>query len=112
MFGIRNPGSASKLQSALERALSELPTEDGAIVRLHFLEGLPLSSVASLLGLPAKPLYRRVERLLASLRARLEEQGIEPKLVHSLIGRPEFAVGWTRTPLDVGNRETRPSKEG
>jgi RNA polymerase sigma factor (sigma-70 family) len=106
-----NQASARKLESALDRALDGLDAEDGALVRLHFREGLPLSSVATLLGLPAKPLYRRVERLLAGLRARLEAEGIEARLVRSLLGRPEFGVGWNEARPEVGNGETSPSKD-
>ena len=43
------------------------------------IEGLPAEQVAGVLGLAnAKAVYNRVYRILADLRARLEQLGIRP----------------------------------
>jgi RNA polymerase sigma factor (sigma-70 family) len=64
------------VKNALEEALKTLPPEDALIVRLHFVEGLSLADVSRSLCLPQKPLYRRLERLLNTLKRELERRGV------------------------------------
>jgi RNA polymerase sigma factor (sigma-70 family) len=76
----RSPDTAAVQQDQSERlarCLSALDVEDRLILRLRYEEGLSVPSIAQLLHeeSPFK-LYRRVERILAGLRARLEELGI------------------------------------
>lgn len=75
-------GGASEV---LESALAELPEEDQVIVRLRFWEGLTVASIARTLGIEQKPLYRRIDRTLRTLRAALEAHGIEEGDVQELI---------------------------
>jgi DNA-directed RNA polymerase specialized sigma24 family protein len=81
---------AGALRAALREALAHLSDADALILRLHFLQGLAIARVASLLGLAQKPLYRRVERLLQALRARLEQAGFTSAEVGELLGDPAF----------------------
>lgn len=66
-----------RVMSALHRVRSRLDPEDQEIVRMHFAEGRSLADVARALGLPQKPLYRRVEKLRRWLRAELGAEGVE-----------------------------------
>ena len=50
--------------------------EDRVIVRMRFWEGESVADIARALGLPQKPLYRRLERTLAALRRSLEAAGV------------------------------------
>jgi len=104
--------AAERIQTALESALEKLETQDRLIVRLHFFEGLSVASVASVLGLPQKPLYRRIDRVLESLRVQLESAGVDPKRILALIGRAEFGVGLHKNPTaGVGKRTDDSSME-
>jgi RNA polymerase sigma factor for flagellar operon FliA len=64
------------IKNALEEALKTLSAEDALIVRLHFVEGLSIADIARNLCLPQKPLYRRLDRLLTTLRRELERRGV------------------------------------
>jgi RNA polymerase sigma factor (sigma-70 family) len=78
------------LDAALARALGQLSAEDHVIVRLRFWEGLTVADIARALGLAQKALYRRLDRALATLRARLERDGVSPAdLPSNDIGTPE-----------------------
>ena len=66
-------------KAALGRAVERLEPEDRVIVRLHFLEGLSIADVARAVGVPQKPLYTRLKRLLAALASDLSAQGIGPE---------------------------------
>jgi len=65
-----------QLIGALDGAMARLEPEDRLIARMHFGEGRTLADVARALGLEQKPLYRRVERVRARLRAYMEEDGV------------------------------------
>ena len=52
----------------LQRAFQQLPPADRDLLRLRFGQNLPVVSIAGRLGIPAKLLYRRIERVVASLR--------------------------------------------
>ena len=60
--------AASRLRSLID----DLPDEDRVLVRMRYFDGLRVSEIAQMLSLPQKPLYRRFEKILMSLRAGLE----------------------------------------
>jgi len=61
---------------AIAGVLERLPAEDRLMLRMRFWEGMSVAEIARGLGLPQKPLYRRMERALANLRGLLEEAGV------------------------------------
>jgi RNA polymerase sigma factor (sigma-70 family) len=63
-------------RAALSNALRELPPEDRWLIRARFSERRSVHSIAETLHVNPKQLYRRYERMLASLRAALEDAGI------------------------------------
>ncbi len=73
------------VQVALHEALAELNAEEQVIVRMRFWEGLSVADAARALGHEQKPLYRRLERALDHLRARLEQRGLSRGDVMTLL---------------------------
>ncbi|HEX7241210.1 MAG TPA: sigma-70 family RNA polymerase sigma factor [Longimicrobiaceae bacterium] len=71
-------------EEALRRALQRLPVEDRVIVRMRVWEDMSLADVARSLGLPQKPLYRRLERVFTELRRHLEADGVSRERVRDL----------------------------
>lgn len=78
----------SRAEDALKHALTALPAEDRVILQLQFWKGLSVADVSRALNLPQKPLYRRIERLLARLRGELETAGISREQVRALLDDP------------------------
>jgi RNA polymerase sigma factor for flagellar operon FliA len=66
-------------KAALRRAVDRLGHEDRVIVKLHFFEAMSVADVARAVGVPQKPLYTRLKRLLTSLSQDLSSQGIGPE---------------------------------
>ena len=64
------------VRQAMARTIAGLDNEDQLIIRLRFYEGFSIADVARGLGLPQKPLYARIERLLKSLSAALANEGL------------------------------------
>ncbi len=78
-----------RVMAALHRVRLRLDPENQEIVRMHFAEGRTLADVARALGLPQKPLYRRVEKLRRWLRAELEAEGVEAEDVSGILPEGE-----------------------
>jgi RNA polymerase sigma factor for flagellar operon FliA len=75
----------SKADMALSGALKDLPAEDRLILQMRFWEGMSVADIGRGLGLPQKPLYRRIDRALGELRGRLEAMGVSAGLVRSIL---------------------------
>ncbi len=78
--------SAEKARVALRSAVAELPSQDRLILKMRFDEGCPVADIAAALRLPPKPLYRRIEGILGSLRRRLEAGGLSSSDVGDFLG--------------------------
>lgn len=61
---------------ALARGMAALDPEDQTILRMRFWDGRTVADISRTLRLEQKPLYRRLTRLLATLRAALERDGV------------------------------------
>lgn len=83
---------ARRVSAALSLAMSELPPQDQLILRMRFENGAAISVISRVLGLEQQPLYRRVERLLTSVRSRLEEAGVGADEARDVMHRRGFEL--------------------
>lgn len=97
-----------EVEAALHEALLRLDTEDRVIVRLRIWESLSVADVARALGLPQKPLYRRLERILAELRRSLDDAGVRREDVLLILSgdrdageRGAVPLQWDREAINV-----------
>jgi RNA polymerase sigma factor (sigma-70 family) len=67
-------------------ALAAMSAEDRVVLRLRFGKGASVADIARALGIDQRPLYRRVESLLAQLRSALQRAGLDAASVTDLIG--------------------------
>ena len=67
---------AERVVAALEEEMGTLDPEDRVILKMRFESDFKIADIARTLHLPAKPLYRRIEKLLTELRRGLERRGI------------------------------------
>jgi RNA polymerase sigma factor for flagellar operon FliA len=75
---------------ALQAAIGELPPEDRLIMRLRFWDGLSIPEIGRATGLEQKPIYRRIERTLVTLRKRLEALGVSDSAAGALTTDPSW----------------------
>jgi RNA polymerase sigma factor for flagellar operon FliA len=66
-------------------AVGRLLPEDQVLLRLRFWEGLSVADISRSLGLPQKPLYRRLDRAIGQVRARLEQSGMSREYVRAVL---------------------------
>ncbi|HET7457829.1 MAG TPA: sigma-70 family RNA polymerase sigma factor [Gemmatimonadaceae bacterium] len=74
-----------RAQQALEDAMGALPAEDRTMLRMRFWEDMSVADIARGLAVEQKPLYRRLERLLAELRKKLAGAGVTAQQLHELL---------------------------
>jgi DNA-directed RNA polymerase specialized sigma24 family protein len=67
---------ADRVVAVLEEELGTLDAEDRLVLKMRFESDFMIADIARTLNLPAKPLYRRIEKLLRTLRRGLERRGI------------------------------------
>lgn len=76
---------ASIVNAAIHETLQGFDATDQLILRMRFLDGLKFVTIATSLGIAQKLLYKRVERLLGSLREELLGKGLTESEIHELI---------------------------
>jgi RNA polymerase sigma factor for flagellar operon FliA len=75
----------SRADEAIKRLLAKLEPEDRLILHLRYWDAMTVADIARTLGIPHKPLYRRLEHLLGALREQMEELGISKEEASELI---------------------------
>ena len=66
----------SAVQGLLGTAIERLPSDDQLLLRMRFWQGSTVAEIARRLDVQQKPLYRRLARILADVRERLEHEGL------------------------------------
>ncbi|HEX8407708.1 MAG TPA: hypothetical protein VF883_02510 [Thermoanaerobaculia bacterium] len=92
----------------LRDTLASFSLEDRTMLRLHYGMSQSIADVSRMMRLPQRPLYRRLERALAQLRAALENAGIDARSL------PDLLSGALGEDFDIGLRgddaESRPDE--
>lgn len=91
---------------AVRVAMAMMTAEDRVILRLRFTANASIAQIARALKLEQRPLYRRIESLLARLRRALEAAGCDAASVDDLIGGPEETLDFG---LERKNGDMHPS---
>lgn len=81
---------AQEASAALADALRTLPPQDRLILKMRFRDNQQVAEIAKSLQVEAKPLYRRFEKLLQSLRASLEEAGLTAERIATALADHGF----------------------
>jgi RNA polymerase sigma factor (sigma-70 family) len=84
---------ADRIAEVVKRHTSHLATSDQLLLRLRFEDARTIPEIAAVLRVESKPLYRRIERLLAELRGALEAEGVTAQDVQEVLGR-RAAIEW------------------
>jgi RNA polymerase sigma factor for flagellar operon FliA len=85
-------GVSRRLAEALVRAISKLESRDRTIVQLHFKQGVSAQTLAEHFGVSKATFHRRVNKILADVRASLVAEDLQPSEILELIrsGRLDF----------------------
>jgi RNA polymerase sigma factor (sigma-70 family) len=83
---IDNVTRGERIQAALSAALAQLPPQDRIVLKMRFCDDFTVARISQLLGLPQKPLYRRITDIMRTLRTELEKRGVEAASLAALFG--------------------------
>jgi RNA polymerase sigma factor (sigma-70 family) len=102
-------GLSGRANALLRETISAWPAEDRMLVRLRFESSLSIADAARLMKVPQRPLYRRLQSLLARLREVLMAAGVNSSAVGDLLGATNsiemnFSLAWKKG-------EERPTNE-
>jgi RNA polymerase sigma factor (sigma-70 family) len=75
----------TRIERSLNEAISGLRPEDRTIITMRFWNGMSVADISRIAGIPQKHLYRRIERLNASLKSSLKQAGVRHEDVQELI---------------------------
>lgn len=78
---------SDRAQRVICDTLASMTEEDRVIVRLRYAHAMSIADISRMLRLPQRPLYRRLEALLARLRKELIGAGINARDAEELIER-------------------------
>lgn len=95
----------------LRETMAAWPADDRLMVRLRFESSLTIADIARLLNVPQRPLYRRLESLLANLHAVLTNAGIDAATADDLIAASsrigiDFGLRWKNGEAHLTNEKT------
>lgn len=92
-------GLSDAKASVLRQALGAMTSEDRVLLKMRFASSMKISSIARMLNVPQRPLQRRIDALLETLRAAFAGAGIDGTQVSDLIGSTtsELGLGWEKT---------------
>lgn len=76
---------SARATRVIRAALGALSVEDRTIVRMRFDESVSIADISRMLRLPQRPLYRRIESLLAKLRGQLTGEGIDASAIAGVL---------------------------
>ncbi|MEO8033285.1 MAG: sigma-70 family RNA polymerase sigma factor [Acidobacteriota bacterium] len=93
--------------AALEAAMTELTPEDQMILRLRFWQARKAPEIATALHIDQKKVYKRLDRLMATLRRALERSGIGKGDIDGLLTGADQELQLTA--IQEGKTSVRPS---
>ncbi|HEX3530986.1 MAG TPA: sigma-70 family RNA polymerase sigma factor, partial [Thermoanaerobaculia bacterium] len=76
-----------EVRGILRKALASLPAEERLIVLMRC--EMTVAQIAKALRLEQKPLYRRIEKILKTLRSQLEKEGVRKEEIAEILSAPE-----------------------
>jgi len=79
----------------VRETLSSLPVEELALVQFHYGASMSIADISRMMRLPQRPLYRRIERVLTTLRRALDGAGIDATAIPGLVSH-EMNFGLAR----------------
>jgi RNA polymerase sigma factor for flagellar operon FliA len=83
--------TSERAARVVRETIAPMPIHDQMLLRFHFGAELTIAETSRLLGVPQRPLYRRIEVVLRELRSALEREGLGAAVIEDLIcaGVPE-----------------------
>jgi RNA polymerase sigma factor for flagellar operon FliA len=93
--------AACHTNAIVNRELGRLPSEDRLIMKLHYIDAMKVSTMARLLKVDQKRLYRRIERIGARLREALLAAGVAMSDIGDMLTKGADSLNFDFGPPDT-----------
>jgi len=100
---------ARTIMGVLDEAIESMPAEDRIILQLRFWNGLKAPEIAQRLGIPAKRVYKRIDKQLATLKVGLERAGVSRQTIDELLRHDDAEIRMELLHQLGGKSAARPS---
>ena len=107
---IDDKGLVERVEQGLAVAVGRLTAREQLLLKMHFVDDLPVAQIARALGEEPKPLYRRMLQIMSALKEELARQGIDQTLVARVIGHPGLVLGAIFAQQPDPSGETGPTR--
>jgi RNA polymerase sigma factor (sigma-70 family) len=103
--------TARLIMQTIDSVLESLDGEDRVILQLRFWKNLKVPEIARVLGIDQKKIYKRLDKLFATLRRALESAGVSRSDAAAVLGSGDQDIHLDVLP-DEENSSTGPSNDG
>jgi len=93
---------SDRMSDVVRRVFETFSSEERMLLRCRFGSSMSIADISRMMRVPQRPLYRRLEALLARLRAALAREGIEGGAVSELIGSATAEMNFGLAELENG----------
>jgi RNA polymerase sigma factor (sigma-70 family) len=84
---------AARIETHLRAGVAMLTPRDRLLIKMHYLDGLSIASIARFFGVEARPLYNHLEDIKRQLRTHLRQAGIDESQVNRIVGHAAVTLG-------------------
>jgi RNA polymerase sigma factor (sigma-70 family) len=96
---------AETTAQVLRDAFSAMEVQDRVLMRMRFASSMTVSAIARIMGVPQRPLYRRIDTLLERLHRALDAAGIDASSIEAVIGSSVAELDFGLTARKTGDAE-------
>ena len=99
--------TSERAARVVRETLASLPLQDRMLIRFHYGAQMSIADASRMLGVPQRPLYRRIEALLRQLREALMREGVGSADIEEVIsagGSDSLDFGLHNGKNDAGRR--------
>jgi len=92
LFTAERRQTARTAASAIDQAMATMDAESQLILRMRFWNNRKVPDIAAALRMDAKRLYKKIDRMLLTLRGALEKAGIDREVISDLLDRADHEL--------------------
>ena len=93
--------TARRTNAIVNRELGRLPSEDRLIMKLHYIHAMTVATIARLLNVDQKRLYRRIKHIGVTLRKALLEAGVAMSDIGDMLTKGADSLNFDFGPPDT-----------
>jgi len=94
LFSAERRAKARTATSAIDEAIGQMDPESQLILRMRFWHNRKVPDIAEALRIDAKRLYKKIDRMLHTLRAALEKAGVDQAAIGDLLDRQDHELSF------------------